>query len=121
MRLLDLRLNASSKLRAVFGFSQPHHFEVSLSINLNSEDASETFAGIVKIIEGIRHCSDYEHCPECNWSQLMTIVRRCREEARITCQSASITISIENRVVDDLQAQEIFLEKNAPLTHSAIH
>jgi len=119
MRLLDLRLNTSG-LRAVFGFSQPNEFEVDLCINLNSDENGDAFVNIVKIIEGVRHCSDYEHCPECNWSQLMTIVRRCREEAHITCKSAVITISMEDTVLDDAMAEEIFLERSFSL-QSAVH
>lgn len=122
MKLLDLKFNSSDELRATFEFHHPRRFHVYLSVRLNSQEGSDkALSEIVKIIESARHCSDYEHCPECNWSQLMIIARRCREEAQIASKRAAITISIEDRIVNDAVAEKGFLEKSFSYSQATIH
>jgi hypothetical protein len=114
MRLLDLRLSSPSELRAVFGFSHPRTSQVALTVRLHADgyDRKKIFDEVVKIIEVIRYCQDYEHCPECSWSQLTAIVSRCRDSVPVAFGATAVTVRIRDRVIAALTEDDVFLKKN---------
>ena len=114
MRLLDVRFNSPSELQAVFGFSHPRTTNVALTISLEAEadDRQKVFDDIVKIVEVVRYCHDWEHCSECSWRQFLAIVSRCRESVPVTYRPRAITIKIRDRIIEDIAAEDIFRERN---------
>ena len=114
MRLLDLRLSSPSELRAVFGFSHPQTSQVALSINLHAGvcDREKIFDEVIKIIEVVRYCHDYEHCLECSWRQLKAIVSRCRDSVPVAFGATAVTVKIRDRLINDLAEENILLAKS---------
>jgi hypothetical protein len=114
MRLLDLRFPSPSELRAVFGFSHPRTSQVALTVRLNADgyDKEKVFDEVIKIIEVVRYCHDYEHCQECSWQQLTAIVNRCRDSVPVAFGATAVSVKIRDRVIDDLTEDDVFLKKN---------
>ena len=112
MRLLDIRFNSPSELQATFAVSHLNSSNVDLTITLEAEgyDREKVFEEIVKIVEVVRYCHDYEHCSECCWRQFLTIVSRCRESVPVTSRQTAVTIKIQDRIIEDLAAEDKFLE-----------
>jgi hypothetical protein len=113
MKLLDIRFPSPSELRAVFGFSHPRTSQVALTVRLNADgyDREKVFDEVIKIIEVIRYCQDYEHCPECSWSQLTAIVSRCRDSVPVAFGATAVSVKIRDQVIDDLAQEDVFLKK----------
>ncbi len=115
MRLLDMRFNSPSELQAVFGFSHPRTANIALTVSLETDgdDREKAFGEIVRIVEVVRYCHDYEHCSECSWRQFLAIVSRCRESVPVTYRPRAITIKIRDRIIEDIAAEDIFRERNS--------
>lgn len=114
MRLLDLKFPSPNEMRVVFGFSYPRAPQVALIITVDTRegDREKLFTEVMKIIEVVRYCHNYENCPECSWRQLMTIVSRCRACVPVTFGATAVTVRIRDRVIDDLAKAEVFLRKS---------
>jgi hypothetical protein len=113
MRLLDVQFNSPGELRVVFGFSNPHAANVALTINLDDEgnDQGKVFDEIMKIVEVVRFCQNYEHCSECGWRQFTAIVNRCRESVPVACRSTALTVKIRDQIIEDLSGEGPFMER----------
>lgn len=122
MRLLDIKFNSPSELQATFAVSHLNSSNVALTITLEAEgyDREKVFDEIMKIVEVVRYCHDYEHCSECSWRQFLTIVSRCRESVPVTSRQTAVTIKIKDRVLKDLAAEDIFLERTLSYLEVAI-
>jgi hypothetical protein len=65
-------------LRVDFRISDPPPIRAELEISLGTAGPDEgVLAEISRMIENSRHASWVSHCAECEWHQVMAIVRQC--------------------------------------------
>ena len=114
--LVELSTNPAGYLRAAFRFSQPRRMRVELDISMiggDSRDATRALLGIRRLIDDSSYSpSSQDHCGECNWYDLMALVRRCHEQARELSTHVMTTMHIEDEVDD---------ESDAPARRAARH
>ena len=84
MMITELKTTSPASLRAVFSFGQPRQVRIELEIGLiGGDDRSENhWAEIARIIDRNRYYQRLEPaCRECDWHQVLTLIRRCHEQA----------------------------------------
>jgi uncharacterized protein YqgV (UPF0045/DUF77 family) len=83
----------------VFSFGQPRQVRIELDIDLTGgNDGSEThWAEIARIIDINRYHQRLDPaCRECDWYQVLNLIRRCHEAARLASGYLSTSIRIED-------------------------
>jgi uncharacterized protein YqgV (UPF0045/DUF77 family) len=103
--LVELSTNPAGYLRAAFRFSAPRRMRVDLDISMvgGDRDATEALASVRRLIDDSDHTlASHEDCGECNWYELMALVRRCHEQARELSTHVMTTVHIEDE--DDGEA-----------------
>jgi uncharacterized protein YqgV (UPF0045/DUF77 family) len=88
-----------ASLRAVFRFGQSRQVWVELEIGFIGEGDSpeDQLAEIARIIEGSRYHQRLDPaCSDCDWHQVLNLVRRCHDRARLASGRLITNIRIED-------------------------
>jgi len=83
----------------VFSFGQPRQVRIELDIELiDGNDRSENhWAEIARIIDGNRYHQRLDPaCSECNWHQVLILIRRCHEQASLAGCHLITNVRIED-------------------------
>lgn len=77
--LIIVESDNAKRLRVEFRLTVPRPISAELQIALGPGDESDERAlcDIARMIENARHSVLESHCEECNWHQVMAIVRHC--------------------------------------------
>lgn len=97
--ITELKSASPASLRAVFSFGQPRQVRIELDIHLTGgNDGLEThWAEIARIIDVNRYHQRLDPaCRECDWYQVLNLIRRCHEAARFASCHLSTSIRIED-------------------------
>jgi uncharacterized protein YqgV (UPF0045/DUF77 family) len=97
--ITELKSISHASLRAVFSFGQPRQVRIELDIHLTggNDVAENHWAEIARIIEGNRYHKRLDPaCRECDWYQVLNLIRRCHEVARFASGHLSTNIRIED-------------------------
>lgn len=99
--VIELNNTSPASLRAVFCFGQSRQVWVELDIGfVGGDDRKEDhLAEIARIIE----CSRYQQrldpaCSDCDWHQVLNLIRRCHDHARQAAGHLITNIRIEDGV-----------------------
>ena len=98
--ITELEATSPASLRAVFSFGEPRQVRIELDIDLiGGDDGSEDhWAEIARIIDGNRYYQRLDPaCRECDWHQILNLIRRCHERARLASGHLITSIRIEDR------------------------
>lgn len=97
--IAELESTSPASLRAVFSFGQPRQVRIELDIHLTGgQDVAEShWAEIARIIDANRYHQRLDPvCRECDWYQVLNLIRRCHEAARFASGHLSTSIRIED-------------------------
>ena len=97
--ITEVKTISPGNLRAVFSFGQPRQVRIELDIHLTgANDVLENHsAEIVRIIDVNRYHQRLDPaCRECDWYQVLNLIRRCHEAARFASVHLSTSIRIED-------------------------
>jgi uncharacterized protein YqgV (UPF0045/DUF77 family) len=97
--ITELKSTSPASLRAVFSFGQPRQVRIELDIHLTGgHDVAEShWAEIARIIDANHYHQRLDPvCRECDWYQVLNLIRRCHEAARFASCHLSTSIRIED-------------------------
>lgn len=96
--ITELKDTPAGSLRAVFSFGQPRQVRIELDLDLTGGNGSEAhWAEIARIIDINRYHQRLDPaCKECDWYQVLHLIRRCYEAARLASGHLSTSIRIED-------------------------
>ncbi|HJQ26530.1 MAG TPA: hypothetical protein VKA60_21625 [Blastocatellia bacterium] len=96
--VVELNTTTPAGLRAVFSFGRSRQVRVELDIGFTGGDRSEDhLAEIARIIDGSRHNQRLDpDCSDCDWHQVLTLIRRCHDLARVASRNLITSIRIED-------------------------
>jgi hypothetical protein len=121
--ITELKTTSPASLRASFSFGQARTVRIELDISFTGGDGHpEThLAEIARIIEGNRYHQRLDPaCRECDWDQVLNLIRRCHERAR----SASGRLITNLLIVDgepattELQGDSLLAESAAAVSRA---
>ncbi len=113
----ELKASTPASLRAVFRFGQSRQVRVELDISFTGggDRSEDPLAEIARIIDGNRHHQRLDPaCRECEWHQVLDLVRRCHELASLV--SGRLVTSVR---IEEGGGEHPELESSAVLTKSA--
>ena len=121
--ITDLRTTSPASLRAAFSFGQARPVRIELDIGFTSSDerSEAHLSEIARIIDGSRyHQRSDPACGECDWHQVLNLIRRCHDEMRFASIHLITTIRIEEGepATRELQANNMLSESAAALTRA---
>jgi uncharacterized protein YqgV (UPF0045/DUF77 family) len=99
MMITEVETISPGSLRAVFSFGQPRQVQIELDIHLTGgQDVAEShWAEIARIIDAYSYHQRLDpDCRECDWYQVLNLIRRCHEAARFASCHLSTSIRIED-------------------------
>jgi hypothetical protein len=99
MMITELKATSPASLRASFSFGQARRVRVELYIGfIGGDDRPEDhLAEIARIIDGNRHHQKLDpDCGECDWDQVLNLIRRCHDQARLASCRLITNIRIED-------------------------
>src|ERR1041384_2935853 len=71
------------------------NLEMQIDLQCKGTQVRQMMLEISRIIDNNRYCLSHgEDCAECDWQQLLALVKRCREESRKFDNQAVITMKI---------------------------
>jgi hypothetical protein len=117
MMITRIESTSPSSLRAVFSFGQPRQVRIELDLHLTGgNDAESHWAEIARIIDGNRYHQRLDPaCRECDWYQVLSLIRRCHEAARFASGHLSTNIRIE-----DGEGATLELQSSGKLSEGAL-
>lgn len=96
--ITELKATSPASLRAAFSFGQSRRVWIELDIGFTGSDdrAEDHLAEIARIIESSRHHQRLDPaCGECDWHQVLNLIRRCHELASLASDHLITSIRIE--------------------------
>ena len=99
MMITELKATSPTSLRALFSFGQARRVRIELDIGIiGGDDSSEDhLAEIARIIDGNRYHQRLDPaCGECDWDQVLNLIRRCHERARLASGHLITSLRIED-------------------------
>ena len=107
--ITEVKTISPGSLRAVFSFDQPRTVRIELDIHLTGgNDVLENHsAEIARIIDVNRYHQRLDPvCRECDWYQVLNLIRLCHEAVRCASVHLSTSIRIEDgaRTARELQS-----------------
>jgi hypothetical protein len=117
--VVELNTTSPASLRAVFSFGQSRHVRIELDIGFTGGDRSEDhLAEIARIIEGSRHHQTLDpDCSDCDWHQVLTLIRRCHDWARVASRDLITSIRIEDGEGATREVQGNFMSAGSAAAH----
>lgn len=97
--VIKLNTTSPASLRAVFSFGQSRQVRIELDISVaGGEDRFDSpLSEIGRIIDSSRyHQSLDPGCMECDWYQVLNLIRRCHDQARLASSNLITSIRIED-------------------------
>lgn len=97
--VVELNSMSPASLRAVFRFGQSRQVRIELEIGfIGDGDSSEDhLVEIARIIEGSRYHQRLDPaCSDCDWHQVLNLIRRCHDQARLASGRLITNIRIED-------------------------
>ncbi len=85
--LTEIHTTSPASFRAVFRFGRSRQVRIELGIDLHGDgEASEDhLAEIIRIVDVNRHHQRLDpDCSDCEWHQVMSLIKRCHDQARLT-------------------------------------
>ena len=121
--ITELKETSPGSLRAAFSFGQARPVRIELDIGFTSSDerSEALLSEIARIIDGSRyHQRSEPACGECDWHQVLNLIRRCHDEMRLASIHLITTIRIEEGepATRELQANKMLAESAAALTRA---
>jgi hypothetical protein len=116
--ITELKTTSPGSIRAAFSFGQARRVRIELDIGFTGGDErSEAYLSeIAKIIDGSRyHQRSDPACGECDWHQVLNLIRRCHDEMRLASGHLITTVRIEDGepATSDLQSNSLLAESAA--------
>jgi hypothetical protein len=99
MMITELKATSPATLRAVFSFGRSRRVRVELDISFTGGDdrPEDHLAEIARIIDGNRYHQRLDPaCRECDWDQVLNLIRRCHERARLAPGHLITSLRIED-------------------------
>ena len=99
MMITELKTTSPTSLRAVFSFGQSRRVRIELDIGFTGGDdrPEDHLAEIARIIDGNRYHQRLDPaCGECDWDQVLNLIRRCHERARLAAGHLITSLRIED-------------------------
>jgi len=118
--VVELNTTSPTSLSAVFCFGESLQVWIELVIGfIGDGDRPENhLTEIARIIEGSRHHQRLDPaCSDCDWHQVLNVIRRCHDQARL-CPGGLVTnIRIEDRAsaIEEPQCDVIPAESAAAI------
>jgi len=120
--ITELEATSPASLRAVFSFGQPRQVRIELDIGLIGDGSEAHWAEIARIIDGTRYHQRLDPaCTECDWHQILNLVRRCHEAARLASGHLITSIRIEDRKGGSREIDSNFESAKNHSSRPAIH
>jgi uncharacterized protein YqgV (UPF0045/DUF77 family) len=96
--VVELNTTSPASLRAVFCFGHSRQVRVELDIGITGGDRSEDhLAEIARMIDSSRYHQRLDPaCSDCDWHQVLNLIRRCHDHARIASSNLVTSIRIED-------------------------
>jgi uncharacterized protein YqgV (UPF0045/DUF77 family) len=123
MMITELKATSPASLRAVFSFGQSRRVRVELDIGFTGGDdrSEDHLAEIARIIDGNRYHQRLDPaCRECDWHQVLNLIRRCHERARLAAGHLITSLRIEDGEwpAGELQSSIKLAESAAAAAHA---
>jgi hypothetical protein len=121
--ITELKTTSSASLRAAFSFGRTRQVRIELDIGFarGDERSEDRLSEIARIIDGSRfHQRTEPDCGECDWHQVLNLIRRCHDEMRSVSSHLITTIRIEDgeSATRELQAGSLLAESAAAVTRA---
>jgi uncharacterized protein YqgV (UPF0045/DUF77 family) len=121
MMITELSATTPASLRAVFSFGQPRPVRIELDISFTGGDErfEAQLAEIARIIDGNRYHQRLDpSCRECDWDQVLNLIRRCHERARSASGRLITSLRIEDgeSAATEPQGNSLLIESAAAVT-----
>ena len=96
--VVELNTTSPASLRAVFCFGKSRQVRIELDIGFTGGDRSEDhLAEIARIIESSRYHQRLDpDCSDCDWHQVLNLIRRCHDHAKLASHNLTTSIRIED-------------------------
>jgi hypothetical protein len=96
--VVELNTTSPASLRAVFSFGQSRQVRIELDLGFTGDDRSEDhLAEIARMIDSSRYHQRLDPaCSDCDWHQVLNLIRRCHDHARIASRNLITGIRIED-------------------------
>jgi hypothetical protein len=96
--ITEVNATSPASLRAVFRFGQTRQVRVELDIDITGGDRPEDhLAEITRIIDSSRYHQRLDpDCRECDMQQVLTLIWRCHDEAKMVSRRLITSIRIED-------------------------
>jgi hypothetical protein len=116
--ITEVNATSPASLRAVFLFGQPLQVRIELDIELvgSREHPKDHLAEISRIIDVNRfHQRLDPACRECDWYQVLHLIRQCHEQAKLASSNLITSIRIEDGegLVRELPSNMMLVESAA--------
>ena len=112
--VVELNTTSPASLRAVFRFGQSRQVRIELDIGFTGGDRSEDhLAEIARIIDSSRHHQRLDpDCGDCDWHQVLNLIRRCHDHAKSVSSNLITSVRIEDGegATRDVQSNIILAE-----------
>ena len=120
--LVELNTTSPASLRAVFSFGQSRQVRIELDLGFTGGDRSEDhLAEIARMIDSSRYHQRLDPaCSDCDWHQVLNLIRRCHDHARIASRNLITSIRIEDGegTSRDVQSNIILAESAAAVARA---
>lgn len=96
--LITLNLLNDAGLQALFEISEspsPILVELRMAVNASSDQKRQTLEHVERMIDEIGRSAN-SSCSDCDWYQVMSLVKHCHEEATLISPHVSTTVRIFN-------------------------
>jgi hypothetical protein len=109
MMITELKATSPASIRAVFSFGQSRQVRIELEIGYTGggDRSEDHMAEIASIIDDNRYHQRLDPaCRECDWDQVLNLIRRCHERARLASGHMITSLRIEDGegLVGELQS-----------------
>jgi hypothetical protein len=96
--LIRLDSYPEGRLCALFELGEQRRTRIELEIRITSQDwdAERPLAQVARIIENSSYWPTPNACSECNWYEMVTLIKRCHDEAMRLGRHVSTTLRIDD-------------------------
>ena len=96
--ITEVQETSPAVFRAVFCFGKSRQIRIELDVSIrgNGQHSNNHAAEMARIIDANRYHQRFDpECSECEWQQVLSLIWRCHEQARLAHGRLITTVRIE--------------------------
>ena len=121
--ITELKTTSPGSLRAAFSFgrARPVRIELEIGFTGGDERSEALLSEVARIIGGSGyHQRSDPACGECDWHQVLNLIRRCHDELRLASSHLITTVRVEEGepATGELPGNSLLAESAAAVTRA---